>query len=89
MSSQIWRRLLGVGVVALGLWLTVVGSVRLIHRAEGYRPGDADCDDCGLTLVLDNLGWLVAAVGGYVVLVALLWWIPRRSGSRRSGVGGL
>lgn len=73
-----WRKLLGVGAAALGFYLTVTMAVRVIHRAEGYDPGDADCDDCGLTLVLDNIGWLAAAVVGYLGVLLLAWWLLHR-----------
>ena len=72
-----WQRWLGFGTAGLGLYLTVTLAVRLIHRSEGYAPGDADCDDCGVTLVLDNIGWLAAAIAGYLGLVLLLWWLFR------------
>lgn len=76
--SGVWRLLVGVGVLVLGLYVTIEVATRLIHRSEGYVPGEADCDDCGITLVLDNIGWLTAAVGGYLVLSLLLWWLLRR-----------
>jgi hypothetical protein len=75
-----WQRWLGVGAAILGLYLTVTTAIRLIHRAEGYAPGDADCDDCGVTLVLDNIGWLAAAVVSYLGLVLLAWWLLRGRG---------
>jgi hypothetical protein len=77
-SSGVGRVLVGGGVAALGLFATVAVATRGIYHAEGYDPGDADCDDCGITLVLDNLGWLAAAVGGYLVLLLLASWLLRR-----------
>lgn len=78
-----WRRLLGVGAAALGFYLTVTIAIRLIHRAEGYDPGATDCDDCGITLVLDNIGWLAAVVFGYLGLLLLGWWLLRRRSRSR------
>jgi uncharacterized protein (TIGR03382 family) len=86
-SSGVWRVLAGGGVVVLGCFVTVAAATRVIYHAEGYAPGDADCDDCGITLVLDNLGWLAAAVGGYLVLLMLLasWLLRRRRFSAGEG----
>ncbi|MDO9398488.1 MAG: hypothetical protein Q7T71_18235, partial [Herbiconiux sp.] len=57
-----WRSWLAFGLGVLGLYLTVSATVRLIYRAEGIDPATAqDCDDCDLTIVLDNLGWLALA----------------------------
>lgn len=86
MDNRARRLLVAVGIAALGLGMTAVAAVRIIHRAEGYDPGATDCDDCGLTLVLDNVGWLAAAVAGYLGLLVLVWWALRRR--RRSAHSG-
>lgn len=78
-----WRPLLGLAVFLAGLYATVQLTVGRIHDAEGYVPGETDCDDCGLTLVLDHLGWLGLTVGCYLLLALAAWVALRRAASGR------
>lgn len=67
--SSVMPALLGTATFLAGFYFVLEITKRAIYRAEGYDAGDADCDDCGLTLLLDHVGWLSAAVGVYLVLV--------------------
>ena len=73
-SNNPWRTVGIVAAVLLGFYLTLKITASLIYRSEGYNPGDADCDDCGITTLLDNIGWLAGAVGGYLLLLLVVWW---------------
>lgn len=57
-----------------GLVVTWLAVTRVIYTLENYRPGYTDCDDCGVTIFLDNVGWLVLALGGYVIVAGIGWW---------------
>lgn len=67
------RGLLALGAFVAGLVVTWWLTVRVVHGLEGYVPGEADCDDCGLTLLLDNVGWLALALVAYLAVAALVW----------------
>ncbi len=73
-SKGVWRPLLGFLALGIGLYLVVRLTAAAIYRAEGISLEDEDCDDCGVTALLDNLGWLRAAVALYALLAGLLLW---------------
>ena len=84
MSSG-WRRpVLAAGAFLVGLYVTLQLTTEAIYGAENYQPGAADCDDCGITLLLDNIGWLVLVLLGYVALAGL---VARRHMSSTTGRG--
>jgi hypothetical protein len=58
-------------------------ATRLVYDAEGYEAGAADCDDCGLTLLLDNIGWLALAMGAHLLLACLALLALRRAGTKK------
>ncbi len=65
-----------------GLYATFKSVAHLIYEAEGYEAGAADCDDCDLTILLDNIGWLALVVVAYIVLAVVLWVTVRRVARR-------
>jgi hypothetical protein len=83
LGGLFWRPLVGSAVFLAGLYLTFQGATRLIYDAEGYEAGAKDCDDCGLTLLLDNIGWLALAIGAYLLLACLALLTLRRLGMKR------
>lgn len=73
-----WRLLVAALFLA-GLFVTFKVAAYLIYEAEGYEAGAADCDDCGLTLLLDNIGWLALAIAAYFLMAFLAWTSVRRA----------
>ena len=70
-----WRRpAVAAGAFVLGLYLTLRLTAEAIYAAEDYEPGAAECDDCGITLLLDNIGWLGLALLAYLALAGLVAW---------------
>ena len=82
-----WRRpVLATGAFLVGLYLTFRLTAAAVYAAEDYEAGAADCDDCGITLLLDNIGWLVLALLSYFVLAgAVMWWLRSPAGRRGAG----
>lgn len=79
-TRRAWLCALG---LVVGMALVVRATAEVIYRRAGYEPGLADCDDCGITILLDGLGWFAAAVVGYLLVA---WWVWRRT--RRRGNAG-
>lgn len=73
-ALRVWWAL----IFVLGLCLTFAVAARVIYEVEGYNAG-GDCDDCGVTLLLDNLGWLALTAGAYL---GLFYLAARRFGAR-------
>lgn len=77
-ASAAWRKLGAVVLLLVGLCATLWMTAQLIYQAEGYEPGAAECDDCGVSLLLDNIGWLASAVVAYLSLALITRWTLRR-----------
>lgn len=67
--------------LVLGMAVVVRATAEVIYRRAGYEPGVADCDDCGITILLDGLGWFGAAIIGYLLVAWLVWRRSRRRGN--------
>ena len=78
--SSLMPALVWTATFLAGLYVVLEITKGAIYRAEGHDAGDADCDDCGFTLLLDHVGWLSAAVGAYLVLAFAVGLLVRRRG---------
>ena len=55
---------------------------RVTYASQGFDPGREyeNCDDCGLTTLLDGLPYLLGVLAAYVVLVAVAYVLIKRRG---------
>ena len=78
------RRLVALGALLVCLYVAGRLSLALIHRVEGFDPAAdplaADCDDCGVTVVLDGDGYFLGSIALYVVIAVCVWLALRRAG---------
>lgn len=78
------RRFVALGVFLVGLYVAWQLALALAYRVEDFDPAtdplDADCDQCGLTVVLDGIGYFLGGLGLYLVIAVSVWLALRRSG---------
>lgn len=67
-----WRPLISLTLFMAGLYLTLRVAAEVIYRVEGYEPGTASCDDCGITILLDHIGWLALTTFCYFVVCGVV-----------------
>jgi hypothetical protein len=76
------QALAGVAAFAVGLYLTWRVASWLAWRQEGLdrdaTVGSADCDDCELTVLLDQIGFVLVCFAAYILLVGTAWLVWRR-----------
>jgi hypothetical protein len=73
---------------AVGLYATWRVANWLAWRQAGLdrdtTVGSADCDDCGLTVLLDQIGFVLACFAVYFVVVGTAWFVWRRLNRRHT-----
>lgn len=72
---------------AVGLYVTWRVANWLAWRQAGLdryaAVGSADCDQCELTVLLDQVGFVLACFGVYLLLAGAAWFSWRRHHRRR------
>ena len=67
---------------AVGLFVTWRVANWLAWRQAGLdrdaSVGTADCDQCGLTVLLDQIGFVLACFAAYLLLAGTAWYVGRR-----------
>ncbi len=78
------RRLVALGVFLVGLYVAWRLSLAFVYRVEDLDPAtdplNSDCDDCGLTVVLDKIGYFLGGLSLYLVIAVFVWLALRRWG---------
>ncbi len=46
-------------------------TAELVYQGAGQEAGRSECHDCGITPLLDGIGWFVIAVLGSAVVVGV------------------
>lgn len=77
------KALVGWALFLVGIYLTLRVTAQVIYEVEDYQPGSADCDQCGITILLDNIVVMAAAAVAYLSLAGLVARARRRA--RRKG----
>ena len=77
------RRALAVmAAFVVGLYATWRIAKALAWRQSGLdrdtTVGSADCDDCGLTVLLDQIGLVLACFAVFLLVVGTAWLLWRR-----------
>lgn len=73
---------------AVGLFVTWRVANWLAWRQAGLdrdaTVGSADCDQCELTVLLDQIGFVLACFTAYLLLAGAVWYLWRRRYRRRA-----
>jgi hypothetical protein len=67
---------------AVGLFVTWRVANWLAWRQAGLdrdgTVGSADCDQCALTVLLDQIGFVLACFAAYLLIAGSVWFVCRR-----------
>lgn len=74
--------------LAVGLFVTWRVANWLAWRQAGLdrdaAVGSADCDQCELTVLLDQVGFVLACFAAFILLAGTAWYVWRRRYRRRA-----
>ena len=80
------RALVAVAAFAIGLYVTWRAANWLAWRQAGLdrdaAVASADCDQCELTVLLDQIGFVLACFAVYFLIVGMTAWFVRRRYTR-------
>ncbi len=78
------RRLIALVAFVIGLYAAWRLSLALVYRVENFEPNtdpmSTDCDQCGLTVILDAIGYFLGGTCVYLVIALIAWLALRRAG---------
>lgn len=82
------QALVHLAAFAVGLFVTWRVANWLAWRQAGLERdaalGSADCDQCELTVLLDQIGFVLACFTAYLLLAGAVWYLWRRRYRRRA-----